>query len=823
MGAERAERKQRDRDPRSDVAPTQAERPVAAFAASTRRSMSEVGTFPAIAAALAEPVGGERIRPRLEVGAVDDPYEREAEATADDVMRRLEPDTTRFDPPPVGRVARAAEVGAEGGEVSADLERQISGSSGAPLPSDVRSQMEGAFGADFSGVRVHTDSPAAARIQARAFTHGTDVHFAPGQFQPDSSGGRHLLAHELTHVVQQSSGVGRRVHRLMWDQATFDERTSQAWTTKSTAQKEIRALLADYHTRFPFGDLDEATAKSAFDAVTRMKLIADAYLAKNVKKVDGAEIERRSRGNRIAGMKEFSKNCDGELAWLTQRIDRGKDDSDKFDAQAANLRVKEEAGVKKITDHYEGDAQSCFRKLGKLIEAAAPGAGDSAGIALEVQIPVTTGVTVNLGFGAEVERGDSEDKYSKTPVPAGTAKPKVLPVEVGFNVYAGVGGNVGPAAQVAGALGGYMRSRAQTGADAAELLSYALFRRGRSSSVIPREVVNFMWGEGNADKFGWQVAELWSLGVERRILDSMGTNADGEEINENFVESGGFGKASAEVGLDKVAKLEFEAEAYQGTRIDATSLKARKGGAGMENRVSGSAPTGAAGKMTQQSDRRGVAQKDVGRTTRGFRLSAAAGNDMLSGGIEFAMRWISDGAHGKKTYKLSEATLGGEFSFTMPGDQIIGGGIGNLIPSLVEFINRMIANARSRAAKEEGAAAGTLGNVGHSLESAAMSVAQLATAKENWAPPTKLAEDSGGFSSSTSYKIGVEFDLTGPEFTITISQDKSSEIAKLAEDISKTSSGAAGVKFEMTKSTRLLEIKLSGGKPVLTWAGGTTG
>ena len=821
MGAERARREHPDHEGRANSAPSVAERPIAAVAASTRTGPPSAASVsraaaPAIAAALAEPIDGTRVQPRLEVGAVDDPAEREAEATADTVMRGLEPGVSSFAPPTASRVSRATDVGAEGGTVSSDLERSISSSSGAPLPGGVRTRMEGAFGADFSGVRVHADSPAASRIQARAFTHGSDVHFAPGQFQPGSPGGQHLLAHELTHVVQQSGGV----HRLMWDQTTFDKQTSQAWTTKSTAQKEIRTLLADYHTRFPFGDLDETTAKSAYDAVTRMKLIADAYLAKNVKTMaDGEEIARGSRSDRIAGMKAFSQNCQGELNWLTQRLDRGKDATDKFDTGAATMRVKDEAGVKKITDHYSGDAQSCFRKLGKLIEAAAPGAGDSAGIALEVQIPVTTGVTVNLGFGAEVERGDSEAKYAKAVTPPGTTKPKVLPVEVGFNVYAGVGGNVGPAASVAGTLGGYMRSRAQSGADAAELLSYALFRRGRSSSAIPREVVNFMWGEGNADKFGWQVAEAWSLGVEKRILDSMGTNADGDEINENFVESGGFGKASAEVGIDKVAKLEFEAEAYQGTRIDATSLKARKGGAGMDNRESGR--TGR--KMTKQADRRGVAQKDVGRTTRGFRVSAAAGNDMLSGRLEFAMRWISDGAHGKKTYKLSEATLGGEFSFTMPGDQLVGGGIGNLMPTIVEFANRMIAQARSRAAKEEGTPPGTLGNVGHSLETAAMSMAQLATAKENWAPPTKLAEDSGGFSSSTAYTIGLEFDLTGPEFTITISQDKSSEIAKLAEDISKTSSGAAGVKFEMTKSTRLLEIKFSSGKPVLTWAGGTTG
>jgi hypothetical protein len=71
--------------------------------------------------------------------------------------------------------------------------------------------MEGCFGVDLSAVRIHTDGAAAAlnrAVRAEAFTTGTDVFFAPGRYDPSSSAGRGLLAHELTHVVQQSSGAG---------------------------------------------------------------------------------------------------------------------------------------------------------------------------------------------------------------------------------------------------------------------------------------------------------------------------------------------------------------------------------------------------------------------------------------------------------------------------------------------------------------------------------------------------------------------------------------------------------------------------------------
>jgi len=70
--------------------------------------------------------------------------------------------------------------------------------------------MEEAFGADFSAVRVHTGAESAAmsdQIGARAFTYGTDIHFNDGEFAPGTERGTRLLAHELTHVVQQNSGV----------------------------------------------------------------------------------------------------------------------------------------------------------------------------------------------------------------------------------------------------------------------------------------------------------------------------------------------------------------------------------------------------------------------------------------------------------------------------------------------------------------------------------------------------------------------------------------------------------------------------------------
>jgi len=85
----------------------------------------------------------------------------------------------------------------------------VVGSGGAPLEAGVRADMESRFGEDFSDVRVHTGSDAhasATGLSAQAYTVGSDIVFAQDRFDPASPAGAHVLAHELTHVVQQRSG-----------------------------------------------------------------------------------------------------------------------------------------------------------------------------------------------------------------------------------------------------------------------------------------------------------------------------------------------------------------------------------------------------------------------------------------------------------------------------------------------------------------------------------------------------------------------------------------------------------------------------------------
>jgi hypothetical protein len=101
------------------------------------------------------------------------------------------------------------------------------------LPPGARSYFEPRFGQDFTGVHIHTDrraQQAAGAIGARAYTLGRDIAFAAGEYDPQSPRGRHLLAHELTHVVQQGAAPAPVIRR-----ATYGSGTPPVWQTRTLA------------------------------------------------------------------------------------------------------------------------------------------------------------------------------------------------------------------------------------------------------------------------------------------------------------------------------------------------------------------------------------------------------------------------------------------------------------------------------------------------------------------------------------------------------------------------------------------------------------
>lgn len=188
------------------------------------------------------------VQPKLRVSQPDDTHEREADAMADRIMGKTHAETAAPDTgetvrrqcaeceeeEEARRVQRKAEPeeedeeerldtkadahGTEGPVIESNLTQRIRSRRGAgqPLPDTERAFFEPRFGRDFSGVRIHTDGEAqqlSERINARAFTLGQDVFFNREEFRPGQLDSRRLMAHELTHTLQQSgstSGLLRR-------------------------------------------------------------------------------------------------------------------------------------------------------------------------------------------------------------------------------------------------------------------------------------------------------------------------------------------------------------------------------------------------------------------------------------------------------------------------------------------------------------------------------------------------------------------------------------------------------------------------------------
>ncbi|MBD2593897.1 DUF4157 domain-containing protein [Nostoc spongiaeforme FACHB-130] len=161
-----------------------------------------------------------RVQMKLSIGEPGDKYEQEADELAKDVVQRINSSETppiQPQPQPEEEIRKKSFIqrlsNIDEKSATPDLEASIQRmqGSGQPLAETIKTPMEQAFGADFSSVKIHTDAQSDQMnqsIQAKAFTTGQDIFFRQGTYDPGSRGGQELIAHELTHVVQQT-GSGK--------------------------------------------------------------------------------------------------------------------------------------------------------------------------------------------------------------------------------------------------------------------------------------------------------------------------------------------------------------------------------------------------------------------------------------------------------------------------------------------------------------------------------------------------------------------------------------------------------------------------------------
>jgi uncharacterized protein DUF4157/putative peptidoglycan binding protein len=266
------------------------------------------------------------IQAKLTINEPGDQYEQEADRVAEQVMRMPAPQTSKgavvsgqVQPPRIQRLCPNCEeelhrqtqelhfqrmcqeceeeeailqkktVPGRMPEASPAVQSQVNAlpGSGQPLPESVRASFEPRFGCDFSQVRIHTGARAtesARAVSARAYTVGQDVVFGAGQYAPGTAAGQRLLAHELTHVVQQSKEPGSRLflQRAIVERQpgeSFEDCLDRNFASQGILNTVVAAasVICDF---LPFGTPPWAVcvgATAGVEAATILRVLAGCF------------------------------------------------------------------------------------------------------------------------------------------------------------------------------------------------------------------------------------------------------------------------------------------------------------------------------------------------------------------------------------------------------------------------------------------------------------------------------------------------------------------------------------------------------------------
>lgn len=177
----------------------------------------------------------------------------------------------------VQRVVTLATATEGEGDVMPDVERAIESSRGGgqSLDSGIQAQMGQTLDADFSGVRVHTDAGADGlnrSLSAKAFTTGRDIYFRQGEYNPGSSSGRQLLAHELTHVVQQNGDQVRAKLTVSEPGDSYEQEADQIANAVMHREQQGNTQSSQtnsIHRQMPEEDKDKLQGKFRDDRISR--------------------------------------------------------------------------------------------------------------------------------------------------------------------------------------------------------------------------------------------------------------------------------------------------------------------------------------------------------------------------------------------------------------------------------------------------------------------------------------------------------------------------------------------------------------------------
>jgi hypothetical protein len=249
------------------------------------------------------------IQMKLTVGEPNDPLEKEADAMADKVVlgSNESPSAKANNSVNIHRKEINSEEGKDAGAIEGSL--HASKGSGTPLPAPTLQLMQRQFSADFSGVRIHNDSNSAKLsndLNAQAFTHGSDVYFNTGKYDPDSTLGKHLLAHELTHTIQQGSAsqVSRQPSATAYQPAPTIAKAGLKNAAKAPATVAAGAKSDDAFLPHLPAHKTKTTGKRESPAEQKKKL--SEQLPSKQKALQQSNLNRAALGAKNPGKKPLS-------------------------------------------------------------------------------------------------------------------------------------------------------------------------------------------------------------------------------------------------------------------------------------------------------------------------------------------------------------------------------------------------------------------------------------------------------------------------------------------------------------------------------------
>jgi Domain of unknown function (DUF4157) len=251
------------------------------------------------------------IQPKLRTSQIDDPHEQEAEQVAQQVAREItQPSNT------TARLKRTKKVVSEqqasislrpsigashriNDEIASEI-NNIRSSPGSLLETKTEELMESKFGYDFSNIRIHTDGRAAESaksVNAAAYTIGKDIVFGSGQYQPYTLDGKKLLAHELTHVVQQSTLDNSKIRTDQFKHGLHESLTTGHLHIRKIHQPDNlilhRDVIDEVREKLSYGIFDWAiTDAEAMEALAALGTIPPADLANALRRLGSKYIRR---------------------------------------------------------------------------------------------------------------------------------------------------------------------------------------------------------------------------------------------------------------------------------------------------------------------------------------------------------------------------------------------------------------------------------------------------------------------------------------------------------------------------------------------------